>query len=133
LKFDGQFKKRDLIEEIQNQGPKCKSAKIKGLILNLTCFGASFHLNKTACFAKNGAFCEKQRRFIHFFFKKSKNGVVLNDTICLLLPMDAQRTGEEEDFSPLLCPLPFSPKPPKIRQQNSPLACHMVEEERMHS
>jgi len=72
LKFDGQFKKRDLIEEIQNQGPKCKSAKIKGLILNLTCFGASFHLNRTACFAKNGAFCEKQRRFIHFFKKKAK-------------------------------------------------------------
>jgi len=44
----------DLIEEIQNQEPKCKSAQVEGLILNLTRFGASFHLNEMICFGKNG-------------------------------------------------------------------------------
>ena len=64
--------------------------------------------------------------------KRRINGVVLNGTISLLLPLDAKRTVEEEDFSPLLCLLPFSLKPPKRRRQNLPLACHMVEEQGMH-
>ena len=103
-----------------------KSAQIEGLSLHLTCFGASFHLNETARFGKNGVVS-----YI-FFLKKSKNGVVLNGTICFLLPLDTERTREEEDFSPLLCALPLFSKPPKRRRQNSPLACHMVEEKGMH-
>jgi hypothetical protein len=36
---------------------------------------------------------------MHFTEKREReaNGVVLNSTISLLLPLDAQRTGEEED------------------------------------
>jgi hypothetical protein len=36
-------------------------------------------------------FTEKRER------EKEANGVVLNGTISLLLPLDAQRTGEEKD------------------------------------
>jgi hypothetical protein len=43
-----------------------KSAQIEGLSLHLTCFGASFHLNETARFGKNGVVS-----YI-FFFKKAK-------------------------------------------------------------
>jgi len=42
------------------------------------------------------------------------------------------KVGEEKDFSPLLCPLPPSLKPPKRRRQNSSLARHMVDKEGMH-
>jgi hypothetical protein len=50
---------------------------------------------------------------MHFTGKKREkeaNEVVLNGTISLLLPLDAQRTREEEPFVPLLFPLILSPK-----------------------
>jgi len=56
--------------------------------------------------------------------KKEVNGVVLNNTISLLLPLDAQRTGEEEDFVPLHLLLSLSlPKPKKKTRQSPPLVC----------
>jgi len=51
----------------------------------------------------------------------------LNGTICLLLPLDAQRTREEEDFSPLFLTVFSSPEGSK-RCRHNPLACHVVEE-----
>jgi len=63
-------------------------------------------------------FWSKRRRFMHFTGKKRKkkeeaNDAVLNDTISLLLPLDAQRTGEEEAFFPsFFYPLSL-PKPKK--------------------
>ena len=102
-----------------------KSAQIEDLSLNPTRFSASFHLNETTHFEKNGVVS-------YILKKRSKNSAVLIGTICLLLPLDVQRIGEEEAFSPLLYPLPLSPKPPKRRRQNSLLAYHMVEEEGMH-
>jgi hypothetical protein len=52
---------------------------------------------------------------MHFTRKKKRekeaNGVVLNDIISLLLPLDAQRIREKEAFVPLLFPLILSPKP----------------------
>jgi hypothetical protein len=47
----------------------------------------------------------KTASFHAFHWKKREreraNGAVLNGTISLLLPLDAQRTGEEEAFFPL--------------------------------
>jgi len=41
---------------------------------------------------------------MHFHWRKKRkkeaNGAFLNDAISLHLPLDAQMTGEEEDFSP---------------------------------
>jgi len=44
----------------------------------------------------NDVFCLKRRRFIHYFKKKkrSPNGVVLNGTVGLLLPLDARGRGK---------------------------------------
>ena len=33
--------------------------------------------------------------------KRAQNGAVLNGTVAFLLPLDAQKTGEEESFVPL--------------------------------
>jgi len=50
----------------------------------------------------------------HWKKRRSKNGVVLNGTMCLLLPLDAQRTGEEEAFVPcFLLSLSLSQYPKK--------------------
>jgi hypothetical protein len=84
---------RDLIEEIKNQGPKWKGAKIKDLILNLMRFGASFHLNETVHFGKNG--------------------------VVSCISLDAQRTGEEEAFVPCFSPLSLSFPIPKKTRQNT--------------
>jgi hypothetical protein len=41
----------------------------------------------------------------HALLKKNyQNGVVLNRTVAFLLPLDAQKTGEEEGFFPLFSP-----------------------------
>jgi hypothetical protein len=62
---------------------------------------------------------------MHFIGKKRKkkkevNGAVLNDTISLLLSLDAQRTGEEEAFFPsFFYPLSL-PKPKKSTTQLVP-------------
>jgi hypothetical protein len=69
---------------------------------------------------------------MHFTGKKrSKNGVVLNGTMCLLLPLDAQRTGEEESFVPCFSPLSLSlsqyPKKPDktpYMPEPEPMAYH---------
>jgi hypothetical protein len=59
----------------------------------------------------------------HTFLKKKKmaqNGVVLNGTIVFLLPLDAQKTGEEESFVPLFSPT-FRPlKSSKRRRPKTP-------------
>jgi hypothetical protein len=52
--------------------------------------------------------------------KKEVNGVVLNNTISLLLPLDAQRTGEEEDFVPLHLLLSLSLPKPKKKPDRAP-------------
>jgi hypothetical protein len=39
--------------------------------------------------------------------EEAQNGVVVNDTICLLLPLDALQAREEEDCSPT-SPAPIS-------------------------
>jgi hypothetical protein len=86
--------------------------KIEDLILNLTHFGANFHLNETVRFGKNNIVS-----CISLEKKRSKNDVVLKCTICLLLPLDAQRTREEESFvacfSPLSLSLSLSQNPKK--------------------
>jgi hypothetical protein len=43
--------------------------------------------------------------------KRKANDAVLNGTISLLLPLDAQRTGEEEAFSPCFFILSLSQNP----------------------
>jgi hypothetical protein len=59
----------------------------------------------------------------HTLLKKKKmaqNGVVLNGTIVFLLPLDAQKTGEEESFVPLFSPT-FRPlKSSKRRRPKTP-------------
>jgi hypothetical protein len=61
-----------------------KSAQIEDLSLNPTRFSASFHLNETTHFEKNGVVS-------YILKKRSKNSAVLIGTICLLLPLDVQR------------------------------------------
>jgi len=61
---------------------------------------------------------------MHYHWKKkerSKNGVVLNGTICLLLPMDVRRTGEEEAFGPLLFSSPSLSQNPKTNPTKTPI------------
>jgi hypothetical protein len=41
-----------------------------------------------------------------FIKKKTQNGAVLNNTVCLLLPLDVQKTGEGA-FVPLFSPTYF--------------------------
>jgi hypothetical protein len=62
-------------------------------------FGASFRLNETTRFSQNEVVScislkKKEKK------KKEANSAILNGTISLLFPLDAQRTREEEDFSP---------------------------------
>jgi hypothetical protein len=40
--------------------------------------------------------------------KKAQNGVVLNDTVGILLPLDARRRGRKSICSPSSVPLPLS-------------------------
>ena len=104
---------RDLIEEIQNQGPKWKGAKIKDLILNLMRFGASFHLNETVHFGKNGVVScislEKK--------KKQKRCRFERHHVSSSSPGRAENRGRRS-----ICPLLFSsfslsfPIPKKTRQ-----------------
>jgi hypothetical protein len=55
--------------------------------------------------------------------KNKENGVVLNDTIHLLLPLDVHRQGKKEIFSPIT-PLSLSfPKPQTNRQGSHPTSC----------
>jgi len=54
--------------------------------------------------------------------KRAQNGAVLNGTVAFLLPLDAQKTGEEESFVPLFSPSflpPFSSK----RRRPKTLSC----------
>jgi hypothetical protein len=75
-----------------------KSTQIEGLIWNLMRFGASFCLNETVCFGQNDTIsCISLKREREREREREANSVVLNGTISLLLPLDAQRTGEEED------------------------------------
>ena len=61
-------------------------------------FGASFCLNKTVHFGQNGTIsCISLKKEREREREKEANGVVLNGTISLLLPLDVQRTGEEKD------------------------------------
>jgi hypothetical protein len=63
----------------------------------------------------------------HWKKRRSKNGVVLNGTMCLLLPLDAQRTGEEEAFVPCFSPLSLSfpiPKKTPYMPKPEPMAYH---------
>jgi len=71
--------------------------------------------------------------FHPLFIKKkgSPKRCRFNGTWVFFFPWTCE-VGEEEDFSPLLCPLPLSLKPPKRCRQNSSLARHMVDEEGMH-
>ena len=67
------------------------------------CFGVfSFNIKRHVL--------SKMTPFHTLFIKKKKkekarNGVVLNDTIAFLLPLDAQKTGEEEGFVLLFSPM----------------------------
>jgi hypothetical protein len=64
---------------------------------------------------------------MRFTEKKKKeeeeaNGAVLNGTISLLLPLDTQRTGEEEAFSlPFFYPFSLSQNP---KNQRPDLSLH---------
>ena len=66
-------------------------------------------------FKWNGVFCPKRRHFIHCSLKKkTQNGVVLNDTIRLLLPLDVQKIGEGNFCSPAFSTaFPFKKTPTK--------------------
>jgi hypothetical protein len=52
--------------------------------------------------------------------KEEANGAVLNGTISLLLPLDTQRTGEEEAFSLPFFILSLSPKTQKTNAPTCP-------------
>ena len=52
--------------------------------------------------------------------RERANGAVLNGTISLLLPLDAQRTGEEEAFSLPFFILYLSPKTQKTNAPTCP-------------
>jgi len=66
--------------------------------------------------------------FLDSFFSnlKKKNGtrhgVVLNGTVLLLLPLDAQRQGKKR-FVPLYFPTPSLSQNPKNQQDTHPLNC----------
>jgi len=78
-------------------------------------FLVPFLLNETARFGKTAPF--------HPLFQKKKskdpNGVVLNATVGLLLPLDTQGRGRE-DFLPLLFSSPFLQNNLKRRRQKLP-------------
>jgi hypothetical protein len=67
--------------------------------------------------------------------KRAQNGAVLNDTVAFLLPLDAQKTGEEESFVPLFSPtsLPLkSIKKTPTKDPHLPKTFHLLEG-RQHS
>jgi hypothetical protein len=94
-------------------GTRLKKSKTKDhseKARKLTHFGASFRLNEMTRVGQNGVVScislEKKER-------ERANGAVLNGTISLLLPLDAQRTGEEEAFFPLFFSLLSLSQKPK--------------------
>jgi 50S ribosomal subunit-associated GTPase HflX len=70
------------LKKSETKDQNAKHAQIEGLILNLTRFGANSHLNETTPFQTLFTYKKKEKR-------RSKNNVVLNDTIYHLLPLDA--------------------------------------------
>jgi hypothetical protein len=93
------------LKESENKDQNEKRAHIKGLILNLTRFDPKIHLNETVRFRKNSAV--KLSTYKKKKKEKKQKRCRFERHHMSLLPLDAQRTGEE-DFFFLLC---FSPTP----------------------
>jgi len=79
----------------------------------------------------------KTTPFHALFIKKmrAQNSVVLNGTVVFLLPLDAQKTGEEESFVPLFSPTSFplkSIKKTPTKDPHLPKTFHLLEG-RQHS
>jgi len=74
--------------------------------LEINIFWHHFLLNE------NDAFWSKQRRFLNSSLKKkreeARNGVVLNDIVLLLLPLDVQQ-GKKKVFEFVFFPHSLSP------------------------
>jgi hypothetical protein len=85
------------------------------LIWTLTRFCRLFLLNETARFVQNGAISSTVHK------KRTQNGAVLNDTVCLLLPLDVQKTREESFCSPVFTDFSSSEKHQKDADQGHPL------------
>jgi len=76
-----------------------------------------FLLNETKCFGKNNVVSStvKKKRKKR---EKAQNGVVLNDTMGLCLPLDARRKGRKSVCSPSSIPLSLSLSPPLKPNKN---------------
>jgi len=91
LKFDGQLVTLLKKSETKDQNKK-KARKLKEWF-EIDAFWRHFLLNETARFGQNGAVsCTVKKRER----EKEANGAVLNGAVSLLLPLHAQRTGEEK-------------------------------------
>jgi len=77
-----------------------------------------WHVFGAISFKWNSVFCPKWHRFIHYL-KKTQTVLFRMALWVSFFPWTCE-AGEEEEFSPLLFPLPLSPKPSKRHRQKLP-------------